>query len=118
MRPGDRDLLGTTKRYARRVIALYNRLPRNPVAQVIGRQLLWSGTSPGAQYREAQRAKSTADFISKVEGTLQELEESGYWLDLLVESGTMDRAALDGLDTETEELIAIFVAIVKSAKQR
>ena len=111
-----RDLLVRTKRYALRIIRLYCGLPRTAVAHTLGRQLLRAGTSPGAHYREAQRAKSTADFISKVEGGVQELEEAGYWLELLVESGTISEKQLDGLDTETNELIAIFVAIVKSAK--
>jgi four helix bundle protein len=99
-------------------VRLYAVLPKSPVAQVIGRQMLRSGTSPGAQYREAQRAKSTADFISKIEGALQELEETGYWLELLVESETIDRRALEGLDVETDELTAILVAVVLRAKQR
>jgi four helix bundle protein len=118
MKPEDRDLLGRTKRYALRIIQFYGCLPNTAVAQVIGRQMLKSGTSPGAQYREAQRAKSDADFISKVEGALQELDETAYWLELLVESGLVNEVALDGLDVETGELIAIFVSIVKNAKQR
>ncbi len=112
------DLRQRTKQYALQVIHLYSRLPRTPVAQTIGRQLLRSGTSPGAQYREACRAKSTADFISKVEGVLQELDETAYWLELLVEGSVIDPEALGGLADETDELIAIFVSIVRSAKER
>jgi four helix bundle protein len=112
------DLRQRTKRDALRVIQLYHQLPRTPVAQTIGRQLLRSGTSPGAHYREAWRAKSTADFISKTEGALQELDESAYWLELLVEAGVVELEALGGLDEETDELIAIFVSMVRSAKQR
>lgn len=112
------ELRDRTKRFALRIIRLVNTLPRTQTAQVLGRQVLRSGTSPGAQYREAQRAKSTADFISKIEGALQELEETAYWLELLVESHTIGREQLDGLDRETEELTAIFVAIVLSAKRR
>jgi four helix bundle protein len=107
-----------TKQYALRIIQLCEKLPRTTAAQVIGRQVLRSGTSPGAQYREAQRAKSTADFISKVEGALQELEETAYWLELLVESKLIQQDMLDGLDAETEELTAIMVAIVLAAKKR
>jgi len=73
---GNAELRGRTKRYALRIIQLVSGLPRTQVAQVLGRQLLRSGTSPGAQYREAHRAKSIADFISKVEGALQELDET------------------------------------------
>ena len=81
------DLKIRTKDYALSVIRLFAALPKRTETQVLGRQLLRSGTSVGAQYREATRGKSTADFISKIEGSLQELEESEYWLELLAESG-------------------------------
>jgi four helix bundle protein len=84
---------------------------------VLGRQLLRSATSVGAHYREAQRAKSTPDFISKIEGGLQELDESLYWLELLEESGMADRASVIPLKSETGELLAIFVTIAKSARR-
>jgi len=71
------DLKVRTRDYALSVIKLFAELPKRTEAQIIGRQLLRSGTSAGAQYREATRAKSNADFISKIEGSLQELEESG-----------------------------------------
>jgi len=87
------------------------------VAQVIGRQLLRSGTAPGAHYREATRAKSTADFISKMEGAAQELDETAYWLELLVETKLADPHTLDTALAETGELLAIFVAIIKQAKR-
>jgi len=80
--------------------------------------LLRSGTSVGAHYREAQRAKSDADFISKVEGGLQELEESLYWLELLAESALVDAKALLPIMRETDELLAIFVSIVNKTKLR
>src|SRR5437762_1080506 len=79
----NRDLLRRTRDYALIVIRLYSRLPHAVVYVALVSQLLRSGTSPGAHYREAQRAKSTADFISKIEGALQELAESAYWLELL-----------------------------------
>src|SRR5687768_18496908 len=74
------DLKVRTKQFALRIIRLYTSLPKITEAQVLGRQVLDSGTSVGAQYREAQRAKSDADFISKVEGSLQELDETAYCL--------------------------------------
>lgn len=114
----ERDLRVRTKWYALKIIQLYGRLPRTTVAQVIGKQVLRSGTSPGAQYREAQRARSTAEFISKVESALQELEETAYWLELLTEGGIITESQLNGLADETEQLIAIFVSVAKSAKQR
>jgi four helix bundle protein len=84
----------------------------------LGKQLLRSGTSVGAQYREAQHAKSDADFISKIEGSLQELEESAYWLELLQELEVLDRERLQPICNETRELIAIFVSIAKKVKGR
>ncbi|HEV7903259.1 MAG TPA: four helix bundle protein [Pyrinomonadaceae bacterium] len=82
----ENDLRVRTKVYALRIIKLYTALPRTVEAQVLGKQILRSGTSAGAHYREACRAKSDADFISKIEGGLQELEETLYWLELLAES--------------------------------
>src|SRR2546423_11409293 len=81
------DLRARTRAFALAIVRLVSGLPRNPVADVIARQLMKSATSPGAQYREACRAKSDADFISKLEGCLQELDESVYWLEILHESG-------------------------------
>ena len=111
-----RDLRERTKTYALRNIRLYSSLPKSTVAQIIGKQLLRSGTSVGAHYREASRRKSTADFISKMEGGLQELDETGYWLELLMEAGIVPGERLTDLQSETNELIAIFVASIKTAK--
>ena len=80
--------------------------------------MLRSGTSVGAHYREAARSKSTADFISKQEGGLQELDETAYWIELLVAAGIVPTAKVTDLLQETNELIAIFVASVKTAKAR
>ena len=111
------DLRNRTKSYALRMIKLYQSLPKSGEAQVIGKQILRSGTSVGAQYREACRAKSPADFISKMEGSLQELDETGYWLELLAESGIMTANQLADLQKENNELTAIFVASVITAKK-
>ena len=83
----------------------------------MGKQLLRSGTSVGAHYREAYRAKSPADFITKMEGGLQELDETDYWLELLGDSEIISHARLADLRAEANELIAIFVASVKTAKR-
>src|SRR2546422_6808836 len=91
------DLKVRTKKFALRVIRLYSALPKETVAQVLGKQLLRSGTSVGAHYREAFRAKSRADFISKMEGALQELDETQYWLELLVEAGAVPPKQLQPL---------------------
>ena len=99
-----------------RIIKLYSSLPKTTVAQVIGKQILRSGTSVGAQFCEGHRAKSTADFVSKNEGSLSELEETLYWLELLVESNTIKESLLSPLMKETDELTAILTTIVKKAK--
>ena len=112
------DLRERTKSFSLRIIRLYGSLPKTAVAQVIGRQLLRSGTSPGAHYREAQRSRSTAEFISKIGGGLQELEETGYWLELLGESQVVPARRLEELQQETGELIAIFTSVAKSAKKK
>jgi four helix bundle protein len=110
------DLRARTKKFALRIIKLYQNLPKSGEAQVIGKQVLRSGTSVGAQYREACRAKSPADFINKMEGSLQELDETAYWLELLIESGVVKAEPLADLQKENDELIAIFVSSVKTAK--
>ena len=74
------DLKVRTKQFALRIIRVYSALPTTAVAQVIGKQILRSGTSVGAHYREAFRSRSDAEFISKLEGGLQELDETEYWL--------------------------------------
>ena len=119
MKPAQPQEIGSrTKDFALRIIKLYAALPKTTEAQVMGKQLLRSGTSVGAHYREARRAKSDADFISKMEGGLQELEETKYWLELLGGSGVVSDKQLFNLVQETEELIAIFVSIVKKAKHQ
>ena len=77
------DLCIRTKSFSLALIKFYSKLPKTTEAQVIGKQLLRSGTSVGAQYHEAKQARSKAEFISKIGGALQELEETIYWLDLL-----------------------------------
>lgn len=112
------DLANRTKRFALEIIRLYSRLPRQTEAQVIGRQMLRSGTSVGAQYREAIRAKSVADFINKIEGSLQELEETQYWFELLDEGKIFDDSAyLGSLMKEADELISILVSSARTAKR-
>lgn len=111
------DLKIPTKTYALRIIKLYQTVPKSGEAQVIGKQILRSGTSVGAQYREACRAKSPADSINKMEGSLPELDETGYWLELLAESKIVPAERLIDLQKENDELTAIFVASVKTAKK-
>ena len=105
-----------TRGFALSVVRLYCSLPKRTVDQVLGRQLLRSGTSVGAHYREACRAKSNADFVSKIEGALQELDETAYWLELLQETKAVRIAHAQPLLSEANELISIFVTVVRSVK--
>ncbi|HKA43554.1 MAG TPA: four helix bundle protein [Burkholderiales bacterium] len=109
-------MMGRTKRFALAIIRLYSSLPRTVLEQVLGRQILRSGTSVGSHYREACRAKAKADFVSKIEGALQELEETIYWLELLYEANIVKVARVEPLMAEGNELISIFVTVVKSVK--
>jgi four helix bundle protein len=112
------DLKDRTKTFAVRIIKLFSSLPKTTEAQVLGKQILRCGTSVGAQYRESQHAKSDADFISKIEGSLQELEETTYWLELLEEMNLFSFEKLQPIRKETKELTAIFVTIAKKVKAR
>ena len=100
-----------TKRYALRIIKMFTKLPKAEVARVLGRQVLRSGTSVGANYREAYRARSKSEFISKMGDCLKELEETGYWLELLVDSATVPSRKMAALLQETDELLAVFTSI-------
>ena len=111
------DLKVRTKVFALRVIRMYSKLAKSDtVAQVLGKQVLRSGTSVGANYREAYRGRSKAEFISKIGDSLREIEETEYWLELLVESGCVVPARMAELLDETRQLIAIFATISKKAK--
>ncbi len=121
MRNDDRrpsDILKRTKEFALRIIRLYGALPKTTAAGVIGKQVLRSGTSVGAQLRESKRSRSDAEMISKTESALQELEETAYWLELLAESGIVDAEKMTDLRNEADELTAILVASAKSLKAR
>ena len=111
------DLKTRTKGFALRIIRLYSALPKTTVAQVIGKQVLRSGTSVGAHYREAVRSRSDAEFISKLEVGLQELEETTYWMELIIESGVFGEERLKDLIDEADELTAILTTCVKNTKR-
>ena len=110
------DLRRRTMRFGLDVVAMFVRLPRTDEARVMGRQVLRSGTSVGAHYREACRARSDAEFISKLEGALQELDETSYWLEMLIESRAANASDSRRLLVEADELIRIFVTIVRKRK--
>jgi len=113
MKKDEKDLRERTKDFALRVIRMFSALPKTTEAQVLGKQVLRSGTSVGANYREAHRARSKAEFIAKCGDSLREIEETGYWLELLVESGLVSTEKLRPLRLECDELTAIFVTILK-----
>ena len=113
-----RDIGERTKAFALRIIRLYVSLPKTTEAQVIGKQVLKSGTSIGAHVREGRRSRSNAELISKIEGGLQELEETVYWLELLVDAGIVKADRMKELLEEANELIAILVTSAKTLKNQ
>ena len=107
-----------TKQLALRIIQLIEALPKNQTARVIGGQLLRSATSIGANYRAACRGKSTADVIAKLRIVEEEADESVYWMELLVESGLVPSAQMSELLQETDEIIAMTVASIRTLQRR
>src|SRR5213075_1277126 len=116
MQNEENDLRDRTKAFALQIIRMFAAIPKTTEAQVLGKQLLRSGTSVGANYREAYRGRSKAEFIAKCGDSLRELEETAYWLELLVDGNMMPAQKLSALRQECDELIAIFVTIVKRSK--
>ena len=112
------DLKERLLKFAIRIFKLCSALPNTPEGRVIRGQLLRSGTSPGAQYREACRARSAAEFVSKIESAQQELDESEYWLLILERTGMIRETKLGALRQEATELMKIFVASARTAKGR
>ncbi len=116
MQEKSEQLKKRTKQFAIRVIKLCKNLPNGRDADVIGKQLLRSGTSVGANYRAASRARSQADFISKITVCEEEADESGYWMELIIESELMKKERVEDLLKESDELTAIFTASGKTAR--
>ncbi len=112
------DLKKRTKIFALEIIRLYSTLPKNAEAQIIGKQVLRSGTSVGANYREGCRARSAQEFVAKLGICLQELEETTYWLELLVDSGLVKHDVITSVLSESNELTAIFVSSINTAKSK
>jgi four helix bundle protein len=111
------DLKERTKRFALQVIKLVENLPKGKTSDIIGKQLLKSGTSVGANYRAACRAKSTADFISKMGIVEEEADESIYWMELLIEAGIVGTNKIESLLKEANELLAIAVSSIRTARR-
>lgn len=102
--------------FARRIVRLYAKLPKATLPQVIGKQVLRSGTSVGAHYREADRARSTAEFVAEMGECLKELDETAYRLELMIAEELIKPSLLEPLLDETQQLIAIFHAVIHKAK--
>src|SRR3954469_2491027 len=113
----EKDLERRTKRFALQAIKLVSGLPRTRDADILSRQVLRSATSIGANYREANRGVSRADFANKIGTVQKEASETQYWLELLIESGIAPQSAAHDLLKESSELLAIFTSIGKKLKR-
>ena len=107
-----------TKNFALAVIGLVDKLPKNRITDVIGGQLLRSATSVGANYRAACRGRSAADIIAKLGIVEEEADESIYWMELLIESGMIDKQDIQNIMTEANEILAMTVASIKTLRNR
>jgi len=107
-----------TKGIALRIIKLVQSLPKNWIAETIGKQLLRSGTSIGANYRAACRAKSTADIINKLAIVEEEADESMFWIDLLIESEIVPQTKLEKLYNDIDEIVAMTVSSIRTLKSK
>ena len=107
-----------TKQLGLRIIRLVQALPRNDVAGILGKQLLRSGTSVGANYRAACRGRSPADMIAKLKIVEEEADESCYWMELLIEAKIVPSKRLQPLQLETNEILAMTVASIKTLRSR
>lgn len=117
-RPAPTDLKDRTRDFALRFIRLYSALPKKSEAQIIGKQILRSGTAVGANYREGVRARSKSEHAAKLNIGLMELEETLYWLELMEQAGIVSASRLALLKAETCELTAIFVVLIKMARSK
>ncbi len=111
------DPLERTKQFALATIKLCEGLPKDETSRILARQLLRSGTSVGANYRAVRRAKSKADFISKMGTVLEEADESAYWIELLSDAGKVASAQSAPLHREANELVAIAVSSLNTARR-
>jgi four helix bundle protein len=112
------QLKDRTRRFALDVIRFTRRLPRTDECRLIGRQLFRAGTSVGANYRAACRPRSDFDFVSKLGIVIEEADEAGYWLELLIDAGYVRHSSAEALHDEAEQLTRIFVASRLTARRR
>lgn len=111
------ELKNRTKTFAIRIINLYRGLPKAEESRIIGKQILRSGTSVAANYRAVCRARSHADFIAKMSIVVEEMDETLFWLEILIDAKIISSAKLTNLQKEADELMAIFAASLQKAKQ-
>lgn len=111
------DLKLRTKKYAIGIVKLINALPKNTAGYTIGKQLIRSGTSVAANYRATCRARSQAEFISKIGIVIEEADESAFWLELIIETNLMKKELIEPLLNETNEIVAIMVASSNTASK-
>ena len=112
------SLVDRTRDFALRIIRLSATLPANRTSDVIARQLLKAGTSPGAHFREALRARSKAEYVAKMNGGLMELEETLYWLEIAEGADLIRPEMVEAIKVETEELMAIFVSLINKWRRK
>ena len=112
----EKELKKRTKQFALRIIKLVNALSKNIEGQSIGKQLIRSGTSVGANYRSACRGRSKAEFVAKLGIVEEEADESAFWMELIIEGGLLEKKLVEPLLKEADELVAIMVASRKSAR--
>ena len=117
MQKKELDLTKRTKSFALQVVRMFAALPKTTEAQVLGKQILRSDASVGANYREAYRARSRTEFVAKCCDSLRELEETAYWLELLSETNCAASERLSVICQECDELTAIFVTILERSKE-
>ena len=110
-------LIARNKRFVLDILLLYKSLPKSSDAQIVGRQLVRSSTSTAANYRAVCRARSDAEFFAKLNIVVEEIDESNFWLDILVDSGISDNAMTKTLLDESLELLKIYAASKKTAKR-
>jgi four helix bundle protein len=117
--PSQQEILRErTRQFAIRIVKMFRSLPRTEEARVLGRQVLRSGTSVAANYRAVCRSRSRADFISKLAVVTEEIDETVFWLELLVDTGIVPKAKMEKLLVEANELVRIFGSSVHTARTR
>jgi len=112
------QLRARTKEFAIRIVRLFKSLPKTDEARIIGKQVMRSGTSVAANYRAVCRARSQADFVSKIGVVVEEADETVFWLELLVDTGIVQKVLMENILLEANELLAIFAASLWTAQQK